>query len=207
MNGNSGISIGKKVLNVGGNKKTIPIPEHYAGWEHLMLDIDPRGNPDIVCDARRLDTLDGDQFDAIYCSHNLEHYFRHEVPKVLNGFNHVLRADGFVEIRVPDLLAVMQQMLSRNLDIEEPLYISPAGPISALDIFYGLSGEIEHSGKDYFAHKTGFTQKSLQRTLVRHFRSVYTQPGNLEIRALAFKGMPNEEQRRIFRLPETTLPS
>jgi hypothetical protein len=33
-----------RVLNVGGNSKLIPIPSHYAGWEHLLPDIDPRGN-------------------------------------------------------------------------------------------------------------------------------------------------------------------
>jgi SAM-dependent methyltransferase len=191
----------KKVLNVGGNSKSIAIPDHYDGWEHLMLDIDPKAQPDILCDARTLDSLEGAQFDAIYCSHNLEHYYHHEVPRVLNGFRHVLKADGFAEIKVPDMLAVMQTMLQRNLDIEDPLYVSPAGPISSLDIFYGFGAQIERSGEEFFAHKTGFTQKSLQLTLARHFAGVFTQAGNLEVRALAFKGTPNEEQQRIFRLP------
>ena len=86
-----------RVLNVGGGNKKIPIPEHYAGWEHLLLDIDPRGEPDIVCDARELRSLGESRFDAIYCSHNLEHYYRHDVLKVLAGMHHVLRDDGFVE--------------------------------------------------------------------------------------------------------------
>lgn len=63
----------KKVLNVGGNSKTIPLALQYAEFEHLLLDIDPKGAPDIVCDARQLTTLDASQFDAVYCSHNLEH--------------------------------------------------------------------------------------------------------------------------------------
>jgi hypothetical protein len=41
-----------KVLNVGGNTKLIPIPKHYDGWDHLLLDIDPTGKPDVLCDAR-----------------------------------------------------------------------------------------------------------------------------------------------------------
>ena len=65
-----------KVLNVGGNSKAIPLPPQYAGFEHILLDIDPSGNPDVVCDARQLDTLTADQYDAIYCSHNLEHYHK-----------------------------------------------------------------------------------------------------------------------------------
>jgi len=58
----------KKVLNVGGNSKAIPLPPEYAGWDHLLLDIDPKGNPDVVCDARELMTLPAAQFDAVYCS-------------------------------------------------------------------------------------------------------------------------------------------
>ena len=30
----------RKVLNVGGNNKEIRIPQYYAGFEHLLLDID-----------------------------------------------------------------------------------------------------------------------------------------------------------------------
>ena len=92
----------KKVLNVGGGSKQIQLPFAYDGFEHVLLDIDPRGSPDIVCDARNLTTLDAGQFDAVYCSHNLEHYYRHDVQKVLTGFLHVLKDNGFVHIQVPD---------------------------------------------------------------------------------------------------------
>ena len=57
----------KKVLNVGGNSKAIPLPPQYSEFEHLLLDIDPKGSPDIVCDARNLTTLESGQFDAVYC--------------------------------------------------------------------------------------------------------------------------------------------
>ena len=73
----------RRVLNVGGANKDTPIPPHYDGWEHLLLDIDPRGKPDIVCDARELQSLEGGQFDAIYCSHNsFAQYDRLDVTKV-----------------------------------------------------------------------------------------------------------------------------
>ena len=196
----------RKVLNVGGNSKAIPIPAHYAGWDHLMLDIDPTGRPDIVCDARKLDTLAAEQFDAVYCSHNLEHYYRHEVPQVLNGFRHVLKPEGFAEILVPDLRGVMQALVQNNLDLEDTLYPSPAGPISALDVIYGFGVQIERTGQDFFAHKTGFTQKSLQLNLSRHFACVYSQSGNLEVRGLAFKNLPTDAQLRTFNLPPPSPP-
>jgi hypothetical protein len=192
----------KKVLNVGGNTKEIPLPPEYAEFEHLLLDIDPRGKPDIVCDARKLDTLSAAQFEAIYCSHNLEHYYRHEVPGVLAGFLHVLKVGGFAHIKVPDLQEVMRLTIERGLDVEDALYQSPAGPIMVLDVLYGYSVEIERSGQDFFAHKTGFTDKSLPRALQSAgFSAVYVGVGNLEVIAWAFKGAPDPAARALFNLP------
>ena len=111
----------KRVLNVGGNSKAISLPPQYADYEHVLLDIDPQGTPDIVCDARELTTLPAGQFEAVYCSHNLEHYYRHDVSKVLAGFMHVLAADGFAHIRVPDIREVMRLCIEKNLDIEDVL--------------------------------------------------------------------------------------
>ncbi len=192
----------KRVLNVGGNNKAIPLPHQYADFEHLLLDIDPRGSPDIVCDARKLTTLEGGQYDAVYCSHNLEHYYRHDVPRVLDGFLHVLKDGGFAQIRVPDISEVMRVTIERGLDIDDVLYQSPAGPIMVLDVLYGYSVEIERSKQDFFAHKTGFSQKSLLAALHRSgFSKTYSVVGNLEISALAFKGVPDQITRSLFSLP------
>jgi SAM-dependent methyltransferase len=192
----------KKVLNVGGNNKAIPLPPQYAGFQHLLLDIDARGSPDILCDARKLSTLEAGQFDAIYCSHNLEHYYRHDVPRVLGGFLHVLKDGGFADIRVPDIQEVVRTMNERGLDIEDVLYQSPAGPITVLDVLYGYGVEIERSGQEFFAHKTGFTRKSLLSVLQRAgFSSIYIGQGNLEVAALAFKGTPDPAVRALFGLP------
>lgn len=192
----------RKVLNVGGNSKDIPLPENYQGWEKVLLDIDPRGKPDVLCDARALTTLPGTTYDAVYCSHNLEHYYRHDVPKVLAGFRHVLKDAGFAHIRVPDLGDVMRQAVQKSMDIDDVLYQSPAGPITVRDVFYGYGLEIERSGNDFFAHKTGFTQKSLVRMLEScGFPIVFSMTGNLEVNALAFKQKPDEYARQLFGLP------
>jgi ubiquinone/menaquinone biosynthesis C-methylase UbiE len=192
----------KKVLNVGGNNKEIPLPPQYAEFEHLLLDIDPRGSPDFVCDARKLTTLDAGQFDAVYCSHNLEHYYRHDVQRVLTGFLHVLKDNGFVHIRVPDIQEVMRVTIERNLDIDDILYQSAAGPIMVLDVLYGYSVEIERSGQHFYGHKTGFTRKSLEKALRKAgFSKTYIAAGNLEVVALAFKGSPDQSACALFNLP------
>jgi SAM-dependent methyltransferase len=192
----------KRVLNVGGNSKAIPLPSHYAGYEHLLLDIDPVGSPDIVCDARTLTALESSQFDAVYCSHNLEHFYPHDVRKVLAGFLHVLKDNGFVEIHVPDIDAVMRIIVARGLDIEDVLYESEAGPVTAIDVVYGWGLKIEQSGQDFFAHKTGFTRKSLTKALgASGFSTTFSASAGIEIRALAFKQSPEPSIRALLGLP------
>ncbi len=192
----------KKVLNVGGNSKKLPLPPEYAGWEHVLLDIDPRGNPDVVCDARELAKLPAAEYDSVYCSHNLEHYHHHEAKKVLAGFVHVLKADGFAFIRVPDMGEVMRTVVEKNLDIDDILYQSPAGPIMVRDVIYGYGVEIERSGNDFYAHKTGFTQKSLNTILnACGFPWVYSGVGSLEVMAVAFVNPPSEYAVKLFNLP------
>jgi ubiquinone/menaquinone biosynthesis C-methylase UbiE len=192
----------RKVLNVGGNSKAIPLPPQYAGFEHLLLDIDPKGSPDIVCDARELKSLDAGCFDAVYCSHNLEHYYRHEVQVVLAGFMHVLKDGGFAHIRVPDIHAVMKATIERNLDIDDVLYQSAAGPIMVVDVLYGYSVEIQRSGQDFFAHKTGFTKQSLTKALQKAgFTKTFSATSDLEVRTLAFKGTPDRDFCKLFNLP------
>jgi SAM-dependent methyltransferase len=192
-----------KVLNVGGGSKETPIPEYFSGWTHDLLDIDSRGNPDLVCDARNLLSLKPGQYDAIYCSHNLEHYYRHDGLKVLRGFIHILKEDGFAEIRVPDIAQVIAAVYENQMDPDDVLYESAAGPITAHDVIYGLQSEIVSSGQDFYAHKTGFTPKSLMKFLSDSgFRHIFLAEGvHLAVHALAFKTEPTEWQRNLLGLP------
>jgi hypothetical protein len=195
------------VLNVGGGTKSIAIPAHYKGWRHLLLDVDPRGAPDIVCDARTLVSQTAAQFDAVYCSHNLEHYYWHDALIVLRGFRHVLKEHGFVEITVPDLDCVMRYAVTHGLGLDDVLYQSPAGAISVIDVIYGFRREIERSRLDFFAHKTGFSPTSLRSTLERAgFESVFVfpKPEAFEVRAIAFKSSPRDDQCRLLRIDAST---
>ena len=192
----------RHVLNVGGNSRKIPLPPQYAGWEQVVLDIDPRGEPDIVCDARELAKLPAHLYDAVYCSHNLEHYHHHDVCRVLAGFLHVLRPQGFAHVRVPDMGELMRTVVARSLDIDDFLYDSPAGPITVRDVIYGYAVEIERSGNDFYAHKTGFTVKSLEAAVLRSgFGRAYTYSRDLEVVAVCFPGEPDDYAQRLWALP------
>ena len=196
----------RRVLNVGGGSKTIPIPPHYAGWDHLLLDVDAAAAPDVVCDARELAALPAAQFDAVYCSHNLEHYYPHDAKRVLAGFLHVLKIDGFAEIRVPDLHAVMLRVMRGGLEMRDTLYTSALGPITVQDVVYGLGREIEQSGRDFYAHKAGYTPRTLGITLEEAgFAPIFlfASPEAFECRALAFRGPPSALHQQLLKLPAT----
>lgn len=189
----------RAVLNVGGNSKAIQIPECFAGWRHDLLDIDPGGNPEVLCDARELWKLPPRRYDAVYCSHNLEHYYAHDVLKVLKGFRMVLKKGGFAYIRVPDLLAVMRVVVEQGKALEDVLYEAPSGPIRIRDVIFGYQRQIEQSGNDFFAHKTGFSEESLTKTLMENgFPHVFSDVGGYEIMALAFMDEPAEWQAELL---------
>ena len=86
-----------RVLNVGGGKGRT-LPPHFDGWDQTLLDIDPDTEPDILSDAREMVNLPPSVYDAIYCSHCLEHFYKHDVPRVLKGFLHVLNDEGRAEL-------------------------------------------------------------------------------------------------------------
>ena len=198
------------VLNVGGGSKAVAIPAHYEGWEHLLLDIDPKRGVDVVCDARLLgEKFSAGSYDAIYCSHNLEHYYLHDVKKVLGGFLHVLKEEGFAEIRVPDIGELIRLLASAQLDLDQEIYKSSVGGISAHDMIYGYGPEIEESGQDFYAHKAGFTRRTLANALFENgFAEVYFAPpmALLELHVFAFKRAATERVRTSLVLGERYLP-
>jgi hypothetical protein len=176
----------KRMLNVGAGGAAIPLPRQYAGFDVLRLDIDPAVKPEVLCDARRLAEL-----------------YRHEVPKVLGGFLHVLKDGGFAQIVVPDIGQLMHAAVERKLDLEDVLYTSPAGPIKVLDVLWGYSAQIEASGNDFYAHRTGFTQKSLIAAVhAAGFGRSYSSTGLHEVHLFAFKGreLPSAEMRALLNI-------
>ena len=151
----------KTLLNVGGGSRDIALPRHYDGWQRVWLDIDPRVHPDVCLDARQMTQLPPGTYDAVYCSHNLEHFHRRDAAEVVRGFRHVLKPDGFAQVAVPNLGALFKLVVEKKLDLDDEIYTSPAGPIQVRDVIYGLHSQIEASSNDFYQHKTGYTAKSL----------------------------------------------
>lgn len=176
-----------RVLNVGGGANR-ELPPHYAGWDQDLLDINPECQPDICLDAKRLKELQGGTYDAVFCSHNLEHFYKHEVPVVLEGFLHVLNDDGFAEISVPSLPSMIRNMQANSLDIGDVWYRTPSGAaITFHDVLYGWDHAMAN-GNLFYAHKCGFTVHSLGEALLKSgFMGVEIGEDNFNIVAKAHK--------------------
>lgn len=139
----------KRLLHVGcgGDAK----PEWATEYTETRLDIDGSHNPHIV--ASMTDMGDIGEFDAVYCSHALEHLFPHEVVTALSEFRRVLNPEGFAMVLVPDLEDVKAT--------EDVILDAPCGPITGLDMIYGKRDVL--ADRPYMAHKTGFVKDTLKK--------------------------------------------
>lgn len=70
----------------------------------IGVDIRKTSSVDVVADARMLPFKDS-CFDHVYSSHLIEHFSHREVRNVLVEWVRVLKRNGIIEIRCPDLRA------------------------------------------------------------------------------------------------------
>jgi hypothetical protein len=194
----------KKLLHVGCGPKTKESLKGFQSWHEVRLDIDPSVKPDILGTLTDMQGAETGGFSALYSSHNIEHVFPHEVPMVLKEFHRVLDDEGFVVITCPDLQSVGAELAAGRLI--DPLYVSAAGPISAIDILYGHRGYMAN-GNHYMAHKSGFTSPVLA-SLFREAGFAQTFgaaiPQQYAIWMLAFK--KPQSQKMLEEMAQTYLP-
>lgn len=156
----------KKVLNAGCgpvNPERLQRSFRNGGWQEVRMDVDPRVAPDIIGSLEDLSQVADKSFDAVYCSHSLEHLHPHDVRSALRGIVRVLKSDGFALITSPDLEPIAA-LIAQGRG-EEVAYESPLGPITALDMIYGHAASIER-GNHFMAHNTGFTEERMARLLL-----------------------------------------
>jgi len=135
---------------------------HSPEWQELRLDIDPAVRPDIIGTIVDMSGVASASVDAVWSSHNIEHVHTHEVPEVLREFLRVLRPGGELLVTTPDLQRTAERIAAGAL--EEPIFESPSGPISPLDVLYGHLDSVER-GNRFMAHHTGFTARTLRARL------------------------------------------
>ncbi len=178
----------RQVLNAGsGSRSARQVNGLFrgSGWREVRIDVDARTQPDVVGSITDMADFADASFDAIWSSHVLEHLYGHQVPEALAEFQRVLHADGFAVISSPDLEAVAGALLDRGVD--HVIYVSPAGPITPLDVLYGHRASIER-GQHSMAHRTGFTCDMLgELVLEAGFNEVVATRRGYDLWVLALK--------------------
>lgn len=131
------------------------LPPQYSSFdaEEIRLDADPAMEPDIVASIDDLGDIG--PFDAIHCSHCLEHLHWDNAHKALREFHRVLRVGGFLYIQVPNLEGIRPT--------EEVLYEAGTLKITGLDMLFGC--RVLTAGNDFMTHRCGW----IPSTLVKAF--------------------------------------
>jgi SAM-dependent methyltransferase len=197
------------VLHVGsGPARVEKLHKAFRGaeWREVRLDINPAVKPDIVGTIVDMQGVADASVDAVWSSHNLEHLYPHEVPLALAEFRRVLKPDGIALVTMPDLQEVARLIGEDRLD--DPAYVSPAGPIAPLDMLYGHRASLAR-GNLFMAHRTGFSAKTLLRALVQAGFAVATvqrETRSFNLWAIAFRAKPDDAalaaaQAAMFPLP------
>ena len=186
----------KTFLNVGcGPKSEFQIKGFdNDDWKEIRFDIDEDVNPDIVGTLTDMSLVETASVDAVYSAYNIDHIYAHEVPIALGEFFRVLKDDGFVVIKCPDLQSVAEAIAQDKL--LDTLYISPIGPISAIDIMYGNRQEIS-DGNIFMEKKVGFTYSVLNGSFAEvGFKTRYggRSQNAFELTLVAFKQKKSEEE-------------
>ncbi len=167
-------------------------------WKEIRFDIDERRKPDIVGTLTDMKLVETGSVDAVYSAYNIDHIYPHEVPIALKEFYRVLKEDGIVVIRCPDIQSVCEAVAQDKL--LEPLYESPAGPISPIDILFGNRKAVA-KGNEYMAKKCGFTYSVLNTAFFKAgFKARYggRDTNGWELALVAFKQKkPEEEIKKI----------
>jgi len=141
-------------------------------------------------------SVETESFDAVYSAHNIEHLYPHEVPNALSAFFRVLKPNGVAIITCPDLQSIGERIAAGALD--QPIYESPLGPVSPLDMLYGFRPAMR-DGNFYMAHHTGFTLSSLRDACKGVGFTAFVgrrRPARHDLWALVTKGVCDEQELR-----------
>ena len=193
----------KTFLNVGcGPLVEAKIKGFDDDWKEIRFDIDENVNPDILGTLTDMNLIKTGSVDAVHSAYNIDHIYPHEVPVALKEFYRVLNDDGIVVIRCPDIQTVCEAIVNDKL--LEPIYDSPVGPISPIDIIYGNRQEIA-GGLNYMTKKCGFTYSVLDAAFfeagfkIRYGGRMPYNGGELAL--VAFKQQKSEEEITKIAIP------
>lgn len=101
------------ILDVGSGPDSIA-RKMWPGCDLKTLDIDPDTHPDVVGSMLSIPEPD-DTYDAVLCSHTLEHIEYRDVSAALTEMRRVLKPGGELHVLVPSLEWAARQILSEHM--------------------------------------------------------------------------------------------
>ena len=143
------IIVAPTVLHVGPGSS--PLPPWIEAGKETRFDIDARNEPDIVGDMCDMGEIG--QFDVVFSCHVLEHVSLSGARKALSEFQRVAKKGGLVIAIVPDLEGIVPD--------EHVMYESQAGPVTGLDMFYGMQSLVDQF--PHMSHRYGYVSETLAR--------------------------------------------
>jgi SAM-dependent methyltransferase len=82
----------------------------------INIDVRPLEGVDIISDISKLDVIEDETIDLIYCSHVLEHFGRNVYKKVLQNWYKKLKPGGVLRIAIPNFEVIVEHY-NKNKDI------------------------------------------------------------------------------------------
>jgi SAM-dependent methyltransferase len=141
-----------------------------ADYDPYELQVDLRDTPNITfrCDIRSLPTEWENTVDIAKAHHVLEHFDFQQTPVVLAEWLRVLKPGGKLEIRVPDLEAVAENIVKGRFDavVQGNIYGDQGHPFWNQEAYGGYDGPrwLPHSFQ-HNHHNSGFTARHLLNLL------------------------------------------
>jgi hypothetical protein len=143
----------------------------------------PRIDKVVDLSSERLtDHYPADSVDHILANDFVEHHFHWEAVALLRDFHQILKPQGTLEIRVPDVTRIV---IDPRISMEEKITLLYGGQ----DISQGKGDEVSRAlYPDFFCHKYGYTRKTMTRELsALGFGSIQTQRAGANFIATAAK--------------------
>lgn len=103
----------KLSLNVGCGERTFK--EYPVGYRCINVDQRDLSNVDKVMDVRKLEFPD-EYFDYILASDIIEHFTIFETENILIEWKRVLKVNGIIEFRMPNLRAICKKYIDGGND-------------------------------------------------------------------------------------------
>ena len=127
----------KLSLNVGCGERTFK--EYPVGYRCINVDQRDLSNVDKVMDVRKLEFPD-EYFDYILASDIIEHFTIFETENILTEWKRVLKVNGIIEFRMPNLRAVCKKYIDGEADTKYTSWLLYGGQ--------GYSGNFHYVGFD-----------------------------------------------------------